>query len=167
MCLQHPFKYLKIKPVLPALMPDYTLLLCTPRDRQEQLAVPFGTILYLLLRKEAAGIGHTLHSFLCPSLSGKCFSRAMLECSSAASWHFLPWCCPGVVQDPQKLQEKKNPSFALSYSGTRGTCLSQGGPVNLCCAPELFLWSLAVMDNLIYCVQPNRTMENGFKFKKA
>lgn len=27
-------------------MPDYTLLLCTPRDRQEQLAVPFGTILY-------------------------------------------------------------------------------------------------------------------------
>lgn len=78
--------------------------------------------------------------------------------------------CPGVVlvwsKTPRSCRKKKT-SFALSYSGTRGTCLSQGGPVNLCCAPELFLWSLAVMDNLIYCVQPNRTMGNGFKFKKA
>lgn len=163
MCLQHPFKHLKIKPVLPALMPDYTLSLCTPRDRQKQLAVPFGTILYLPAQEGSSTYTQShlsLHRFICP-LFGLCFSHAVLGCSAAASWQ-LSWCRPGVVQDLEK-QQKKNSSFAISYSGTRGTCLSQGGPVNLCCVPELFLWSLAVMNHLSYYLQPNRSMGNGFK----
>lgn len=168
MCLQHPFKYLKIKPVLPALMLDYTLLLCTPRDRQDQLAVPFGTILYPPAQDGSSMYSVTpfpAHLYL-PPLYMVCVSAT--PCWNAPLQH--PGSSrPGVVLVLSKTSRscRKKSSFAVSYSGTRGTCLSQGGPANLCCIPEPFPWSPAVMNHLSYCLWPNTSMGNGFKFKKV
>lgn len=164
MCLQHPFKYLKIKPVLLALMLDYMLLLCTPRDRQDQLAVPF--ILYLAAQEGSSTVPPVTAQLSLPPLCLLCVSS--MPCWIAPLQHPGHY-CPGVLLVWSKTSRScsKKSSFAISYLGTRGTCLSQGGPVNLCCVPELFLWSLPVMNHLNYCLQPNRSMGNGFTLKKV
>lgn len=105
-----------------ALIPDCTLLLCTPTHRQDQLLVPFGNIaLFSCPGRKQRALSHTFYFTYFFSLSsrGLCFSNAVSECSTAASWQ------TEGVQDWEKLQRKT--SFAISYLGTRGTCSSYGG----------------------------------------
>lgn len=102
-----------------ALMPDHTFLLCTPRDRQDQLPAPFGNIaLFSCSGRKQRVLRLTFHCthFFAHSVHGLCFSNAVPECSTAASWQ------PEVVQNWAK--PHKTPSIAIPYLGTRGTCSS-------------------------------------------
>lgn len=134
-------------------------------------SVPWHDFLFSCSGRKQHLLGHTFHctAFFAPSLYGPCFSHAVLGCSPAASWLVLPWCCPGVVLVWSKTSRscRKKLSFAISYSGTRGICLSQGGPVNPCCVPELFLSSVASMNHLNSCLRPDRSMGTGFKLKEV
>lgn len=105
MRLQHSLQYLKIKPVLAALMPDYTLLLCAPRDRQDQLAVPFGTILYLPAQGGSSTYSVTPFTtqLSLPSLCVVCVSA--MPCQNAPLQH--PGSFPGVVLVWSRSSRKK------------------------------------------------------------